>query len=137
MRLKIPTSARTIPLSSRYSPERLDAACQRALSVDLIDVRRFERILVRGPRAGGHAAGASTDAPRSIRQAGRRLRSCQRPHRSFSTRRTLMTTMTELTPLLKRLKLGAVLSTPAIIVDADHSVADCGKPSRVEMGNVG
>ena len=42
----------------------------------------------RGPRAGGHAAGASTDAPRSIRQAGRRLRSCQRPHRSISTRRS-------------------------------------------------
>ena len=30
----------------RYSPERLDAACRRALSVDLIDVRRLERILV-------------------------------------------------------------------------------------------
>ncbi len=28
------------------APERLDAACRRALSVDLIDVRRLERILV-------------------------------------------------------------------------------------------
>ena len=35
-----------IRLGERYSPERLDAACRRALSVDLIDVRRLERILV-------------------------------------------------------------------------------------------
>ena len=33
-------------LGQRYSPERLDAACRRALDVDLIDVRRVERILV-------------------------------------------------------------------------------------------
>ena len=34
-------------LAERYSPDRLDAACRRALEVDLIDVRRVERILVR------------------------------------------------------------------------------------------
>ena len=28
------------------APQRLDAACQRALAVDLIDVNRVERILV-------------------------------------------------------------------------------------------
>ena len=33
-------------LGERYTPQRLDAACQRALEVDLIDVRRLERILV-------------------------------------------------------------------------------------------
>ena len=33
-------------LAERYSPARLDAACRRALEVDLIDVRRLERILV-------------------------------------------------------------------------------------------
>ena len=33
-------------LGERYTPQRLDAACQRALDVDLIDVRRVERILV-------------------------------------------------------------------------------------------
>lgn len=34
-----------IRLGERYGPERLDAACKRALSVDLLDVRRLERIL--------------------------------------------------------------------------------------------
>ena len=33
-------------LGERYTPQRLDAACRRALEVDLIDVRRVERILV-------------------------------------------------------------------------------------------
>ena len=33
-------------LAERYSPARLDAACLRALEVELIDVRRLERILV-------------------------------------------------------------------------------------------
>ena len=35
-----------IRLGQRYTPERLDAACRRALEVDLIDVRRVERILL-------------------------------------------------------------------------------------------
>ena len=33
-------------LGERYTPQRLDAACRRTLEVDLIDVRRLERILV-------------------------------------------------------------------------------------------
>ena len=33
-------------LGERYTPQRLDAACRRALDVDLIDVGRLERILV-------------------------------------------------------------------------------------------
>ena len=33
-------------LGERYTAQRLDAACQRALAVDLIDVRRLERVLV-------------------------------------------------------------------------------------------
>ena len=33
-------------LGERYTPQRLDSACRRALEVDLIDVRRVERILV-------------------------------------------------------------------------------------------
>ena len=32
-------------LGERYTPQRLGAACQRVLEVDLIDVRRVERIL--------------------------------------------------------------------------------------------
>ena len=35
-----------IRLGQRYTPERLDSACRRALEVDLIDVRRVERILL-------------------------------------------------------------------------------------------
>ena len=35
-----------VRMGQRYTPERLDAACRRALDVDLIDVRRVERILV-------------------------------------------------------------------------------------------
>ena len=35
-----------IRLGQRYTPERLDDACRKALEVDLIDVRRVERILV-------------------------------------------------------------------------------------------
>ncbi len=33
-------------MGERYTAKRLDAACRRALDVDLIDVRRVERILV-------------------------------------------------------------------------------------------
>ena len=32
--------------AERYTPARLEDACQRALAFDLIDVRRVERILV-------------------------------------------------------------------------------------------
>ena len=35
-----------IRLGQRYTPERLDSACRRALEVDLIDVGRVERILL-------------------------------------------------------------------------------------------
>jgi transposase len=37
---------RLLRLAERYTPERLDAACARALGFDLVDVRRLERILV-------------------------------------------------------------------------------------------
>ncbi len=33
-------------MAERYTPARLDAACEKALAVDLIDVRRLERILM-------------------------------------------------------------------------------------------
>jgi transposase len=35
-------------LAQRYRPERVDAACRRALAFDLINVRRVERILTQG-----------------------------------------------------------------------------------------
>jgi len=43
---KLRQGHKLIRLGERYTPERLDAACKKALSVDLIDVRRLERILV-------------------------------------------------------------------------------------------
>ena len=43
---KIRQGHKLLRLGQRYTPERLDAACWRALDVDLIDVRRVERILV-------------------------------------------------------------------------------------------
>ena len=43
---KVRQGLKLIRLGKRYTPERLDAACRRALEVDLIDVRRVERILV-------------------------------------------------------------------------------------------
>ena len=38
-------------LGERYTAQRLDAACRKALTVDLIDVRRVERILVQALEA--------------------------------------------------------------------------------------
>jgi len=43
---KLRQGQKLIRLAERYTAERLDAACRKALSVDLIDVRRLERILV-------------------------------------------------------------------------------------------
>ena len=43
---KIRQGHKLLNLGKRYTPQRLDAACQRALDVDLIDVYRVERILV-------------------------------------------------------------------------------------------
>jgi len=37
---------KVVRLGERYTPARLNAACRRAVEVDLIDVRRLERILV-------------------------------------------------------------------------------------------
>ena len=43
---KIRQGHQLLRLGERYTPQHLDAACQRALAVDLVDVRRLERILV-------------------------------------------------------------------------------------------
>lgn len=43
---KLRQGQRLLRLAERYTPQRLDAACARALGFDLIDVRRLERILV-------------------------------------------------------------------------------------------
>ena len=43
---KLRQGHKLLRVAERYTPERPDAACRRALEVDLIDVRRLERILV-------------------------------------------------------------------------------------------
>jgi len=43
---KLRQAQKVVRLGERYTPARLNAACRRALEVDLIDVRRLERILV-------------------------------------------------------------------------------------------
>ena len=43
---KIRQGHKLLRLGERYTAQRLDAACRKAISVDLIDVRRLERILV-------------------------------------------------------------------------------------------
>ncbi len=43
---KVRQAQKLLRLGERYTPARLDAACEKALSVDLIDVRRLERILI-------------------------------------------------------------------------------------------
>jgi hypothetical protein len=42
---KLRQAQKMLRLGERYTPARLNAACRRALEVDLIDVRRLERIL--------------------------------------------------------------------------------------------
>jgi len=43
---KVRQAQKLLRLGERYTPARLDAACEKALAVDLIDVRRLERILI-------------------------------------------------------------------------------------------
>ena len=43
---KIRQGHKLLRLGQRYTPRRLQAACRKALAVDLIDVRRVERILL-------------------------------------------------------------------------------------------
>ena len=43
---KLRQGHKLLRLGERYTAQRLDAACHKALEVDLIDVRRVERVLV-------------------------------------------------------------------------------------------
>lgn len=43
---KLRQAFKLLRLGEKYTPSRLNAACEKALAVDLIDVRRLERILV-------------------------------------------------------------------------------------------
>ena len=43
---KMRQAQKLLRLGERYTASRLDTACRKALEVDLIDVRRLERILI-------------------------------------------------------------------------------------------
>lgn len=47
---KLRQGHKLVRLADRYSAQRLDAACERALAVDLIDVTRVERMLKQAHR---------------------------------------------------------------------------------------
>lgn len=50
-------------LGERYTPARLNAACRRALEVDLIDVRRVERILIQALEVEASPVAAAATIP--------------------------------------------------------------------------
>ena len=54
-RAKVRQGNKLLRLGERYTAKRLDPACLRALDVDLIDVRRAERILVQALEGGDTA----------------------------------------------------------------------------------
>ena len=64
---KIRQGHKLLRLGERYTAQRLDAACRRALTVDLIDVRRLERIPGAGPGTGGHTPTALAHAAGPLR----------------------------------------------------------------------
>ena len=106
---KVRQGLKLIRLGQRYTPERLDAACRKALTVDLIDVRRVERILVEALEQSEVQGASPAIACGSLHPA--RLSLCPQP--PVITRRSAMTRVTELMPLLKRLQLGPMAATPA------------------------
>ena len=114
-------------LAERYGPDRINAACARALAFELLDVGRVEAI-VRPPwsaRPRMARAGASCRCPAAL--PGRPRVSPTRP----SPRKILM--MLDLTPdlvrRLKRLRLGGLLPTlPDRVTHARQ-----GKLSHVEF----
>ena len=97
---------------SANSPARLDAACLRALEVDLIDVRRLERILVEALDEETTPQQPSLPPPGRFAGPTARLRTAASVQHAHPDRSTTMTVTTaELRPLLRRLRLGPC-STP-------------------------
>ncbi len=60
---RIRQAQKLLSLGERYTSSRLDAACQKALSVDLIDVRRVERILKEALESEAAPAASAAIAP--------------------------------------------------------------------------
>jgi hypothetical protein len=103
----------SLRLAERYTPERLDAACARALGFDLVDVRRLERILV---LALEHEGQPVPPADRRVQPFAQRslhsARICLRPSlRTIARGGSAMSVDPDLVRLLKRLKLGPLVPT--------------------------
>jgi len=60
---KMRQAYKLLRMGEKYTPARLNAACQKALLVDLIDVRRLERILVEALEEEAVTAVATAPAP--------------------------------------------------------------------------
>ena len=68
-----PAGPEAAPLANRYGRARVEAACQRALAFDLLNVHRVERIvqqdLARLPAAPGERTADAASALRFLRPA--------------------------------------------------------------------
>ena len=73
---KVRQGHKLVRLGQRYTPERLDDACRRALDVDLIDVCRVERILVQALERSEAPEHPPPAAGGTLRPARVRLRPC-------------------------------------------------------------
>ena len=104
---KVRQGHKLIRLGQRYTPQRLDDACHRALAVDLIDVRHMERILVEALEQSEEQEHPSPLPAGCFHPA--RLSLCLRA--PINNGRSIMTRNAELSPLLRRLKLSAMLDT--------------------------
>jgi hypothetical protein len=60
---KLRQAFKLLRLGEKYTPSRLNAACEKALAVDLIDVRRLERILVEALEQEAMPATAAISVP--------------------------------------------------------------------------
>ena len=60
---KVRQAHKLLRLAERYTPARLEAACGKALAVDLIDVRRLERILIEALESESQPTGNHLPAP--------------------------------------------------------------------------
>jgi hypothetical protein len=60
---RVRQAQKLLRLGERYTPARLDAACHKALAVDLIDVRRLERLLIEALEAESSPAEDAVVAP--------------------------------------------------------------------------
>ena len=106
-----------IRLGQRYTPERLDSACRRAPGGGPDRRGTGGAHPAPGPGRGQDSRAAPTPASGPVRPPRRGIRpressqpSVNRIHR-INRRRSVMTRVTELTPLLKRLQLGPMAAT--------------------------